>query len=56
MLDESKDLFLREGKEKEKALYFVCGPSSFMIDIKNGLISLGIRVNRIKIEVFGVDG
>ncbi|RDW65194.1 flavohemoprotein [Coleophoma crateriformis] len=47
-LDKEKDLFL--GTEAE---YYICGPESFMADIKRDLIENGVVESRINLESFG---
>jgi nitric oxide dioxygenase len=49
-LDQSKELFLHD----PEAEYYLCGPEGFMRDMKNRLIELGVAVERIQLEVFGV--
>lgn len=33
--------------------YFICGPTSFMSDIKRGLVDVGVPEESIRLEVFG---
>lgn len=42
-------LYLEDAKTK----YFVCGPSTFMSEIRRGLLEVGVEDSRIKMEVFG---
>ena len=44
------DLFL----DNDRAEYFICGPDSFMVDMKKALIGLGVAEERVILEVFGV--
>lgn len=48
-LDNEKDLLL----DNNSALYFVCGPESFMADVEEGLLKMGVRQDLIHLEVFG---
>ncbi|KAN0063637.1 hypothetical protein ACQY0O_004133 [Thecaphora frezii] len=48
-LDAQKDLFTDDAA----ALYFVCGPVSFMDDVQSHLERLGVEARRIKQEKFG---
>ncbi|KAL2868922.1 flavohemoprotein [Aspergillus lucknowensis] len=51
-LDENKDLFL-DNKETE---YFVCGPTSFMVETKKALAAKGVGEARVHMELFGTGG
>jgi ferredoxin-NADP reductase/MOSC domain-containing protein YiiM len=44
---------LRRLNVPEDADFYLCGPSAFLRDMKNGLASWGILASRIHIEVFG---
>lgn len=48
-LDQTNDLFL----DDQHTLYFICGPTSFMTDVKAGLVEMGADADRIKLELFG---
>lgn len=48
-----KDVLFTDNSE---ALYFVCGPAGFMVDIESKLTSLGVSSDRIKMELFGTGG
>jgi nitric oxide dioxygenase len=48
-LDFEKDLCL----DDSRTTYFVCGPDSFMADIRSGLRQRGVDEDRIRMEVFG---
>ncbi|CAI6324676.1 unnamed protein product [Periconia digitata] len=49
---DKKVLFM----DNDQALYFVCGPTQFMLDVESKLKSLGVSGNRIKMELFGTGG
>lgn len=51
-LDAQRDLFVDDPKTK----YFVCGPTSFMVDMKTELKELGVKGERVKMELFGTGG
>ncbi|KAL2818681.1 globin-like protein [Aspergillus granulosus] len=51
-LDESKDLFL----DTKVAEYYVCGPTSFMLDTKKALVGKGVDEARVHMELFGTGG
>ncbi|KAF2642568.1 globin-like protein [Massarina eburnea CBS 473.64] len=38
------------------AQYFICGPTTFMVDTENKLKDLGVSSDRIKVELFGTGG
>ncbi|PVH94328.1 flavohemo protein [Periconia macrospinosa] len=42
--------------DNDKALYFVCGPTQFMLDVESKLKSFGVSGDRIKMELFGTGG
>lgn len=48
-LDPSKDLFLDDSLTE----YYICGPQSFMTDIRTNLKNLGVSDELIKLELFG---
>jgi len=48
-LDPEKELHLSNGRTE----YRVCGPGSFMTDVKQTLIGMGVEEGKVKIEVFG---
>lgn len=48
-LDPEKDFFFN----KKQAGYYVCGPESFMQDVKTGLVAKGVNNERVKLESFG---
>lgn len=48
-LEKSKDLCL----DDKQAKYWVCGPTSFMADVWNGLKRFGVGEDRVKLELFG---
>ncbi|KAK5013901.1 hypothetical protein LTR16_001459, partial [Cryomyces antarcticus] len=49
---KERDLFL--GNEAGK--YYICGPDSSMMDMKNSLRIYGVDGGTIKLELFGTDG
>ncbi|KAL4889921.1 globin-like protein [Aspergillus ambiguus] len=49
---DDKDLYFDE----PTAEYYVCGPDSFMADIKRALVAKGVSADRIKMELFGTGG
>lgn len=51
-LDKNKDLFL----DNSKTEYFVCGPTSFMLDMKKALEAEGVDDKRVHMELFGTGG
>lgn len=51
-LDAKRDLFLDDATTQ----YYVCGPESFMLDVKNKLAAEGVSADRIKMELFGTGG
>ncbi|KAF2130465.1 globin-like protein [Dothidotthia symphoricarpi CBS 119687] len=42
--------------DNDKTLYFVCGPTKFMLDIEAKLKSYGVPRERVKMELFGTGG
>lgn len=50
VLDGEKDLFL---KDRQGAVYYICGPDSFMADIAKKLKSYGVDEKKINLELFG---
>lgn len=50
-LSKIKDEALHLGDPK--AIYFICGPGSFMNDIKRNLTGYGVSEEQVKLEVFG---
>lgn len=48
-LDPDKDLHLSNSSTE----YYVCGPGSFMTDVKKTLLNMGVEESRVKEEVFG---
>ena len=48
-LDRTNELLLYH----DRTQYFVCGPESFITDVKNGLLEMGVEQARIKSELFG---
>jgi nitric oxide dioxygenase len=48
-LDEDQDLLLNN----RDALYFICGPETFMLDNSVALERFGVPSSRIRLEVFG---
>lgn len=48
-LDGEQDLYLNDGR----TVYYVCGPESFMTDVRKFLLAQGVEDERIKLEVFG---
>lgn len=42
--------------DHDKALYFTCGPTQFMLDVESKLKSYGVPAKRIKMELFGTGG
>jgi nitric oxide dioxygenase len=51
-LDGDKDLFLGD----KQAEYYVCGPTSFMVDTKKALVARGVDEARVHMELFGTGG
>lgn len=51
-LDKERDLYIQD----KTAQYYICGPSSFMLDMEKGLKDLGVGEERIKLELFGTGG
>lgn len=47
-LNGEKDLHLNNGQ----AEYFVCGPESFMIDVRKALVARGVSLDRVHLELF----
>jgi len=47
-LDKKKDLHIGD----DSASYFICGPSSFMLDMGKKLESYGVNKDKIKMEIF----
>ena len=47
-LDRDRDLFAAE----PRAEYFICGPETFMADVRRGLVDMGIDKERIYLELF----
>jgi len=47
-LDAEKDLFVNN----PQAEYYICGPESFMIDVRRGLVGMGVDKNRVFLELF----
>lgn len=50
VLDGEKDLFL---KDRQGAVYYICGPDSFMADVAKKLKSYGVDEKKINLELFG---
>ncbi|KAF3933227.1 Flavohemoprotein [Dactylellina cionopaga] len=48
-LDASTDLYL----DNLNTQYFICGPDSFMVELKEVLVSLGAAADNVKYERFG---
>lgn len=48
-LDKEQHLFLDDPSTE----YFVCGPQGFMVDMEDGLRSMGVGHDRIHLEMFG---
>ncbi|KAF2471833.1 globin-like protein [Lindgomyces ingoldianus] len=42
--------------KNDKAQYFVCGPTQFMLDVEAKLKSFGVVGERVKMELFGTGG
>jgi nitric oxide dioxygenase len=42
--------------DDDKTQYFLCGPTSFMLDIEAKLKSLGVSSERVHLELFGTGG
>jgi nitric oxide dioxygenase len=51
-LDKQEELFLHQDKTE----YYICGPTSFMIDSERTLVQYGVDPARIHMELFGVGG
>ncbi|RAH71140.1 flavohemoprotein [Aspergillus aculeatinus CBS 121060] len=51
-LDKQKDLYLEDATTK----YYICGPTAFMLDVKQKLTAAGVADDRIKMELFGTGG
>ncbi|KAJ5110441.1 hypothetical protein N7532_000976 [Penicillium argentinense] len=51
-LDSTNDLFLDDFQTE----YYICGPDKFMTDTKSSLEGLGVKADRIKMELFGTGG
>jgi nitric oxide dioxygenase len=49
-LDSEDDLFVNN----KRALYYICGPESFMAYVEAGLKDMGVEQDRIRKEAFGV--
>ncbi|KAK0713338.1 globin-like protein [Lasiosphaeria miniovina] len=47
-LDRDADLFLADAR----ADYFICGPETFMVDMRRALVALGVDKPRIFLELF----
>jgi nitric oxide dioxygenase len=47
-LDKEADLFL----SNPRAEYFICGPETFMIDVRHALMAMGVDKSRIFLELF----
>ncbi|EON66830.1 nitric oxide dioxygenase [Coniosporium apollinis CBS 100218] len=48
-LDKERDLFVANRETR----YFLCGPTSFMLDIQAKLESFGVDESRLKLELYG---
>ncbi|KAH8730704.1 globin-like protein [Phaeosphaeriaceae sp. PMI808] len=42
--------------DNEQTMYFVCGPTQFMLDMEAKLKSYGVPAERVKMELFGTGG
>jgi nitric oxide dioxygenase len=42
--------------DNDKAQYFTCGPTQFMLDVERKLKSYGVPAEKIKMELFGTGG
>jgi nitric oxide dioxygenase len=51
-LNADKDLFLNDRRSQ----YFVCGPTSFIVDVQRGLRERGVEQDRVHAELFGTGG
>ncbi|KAA8650227.1 hypothetical protein EYZ11_004440 [Aspergillus tanneri] len=51
-MDGVKDLFLDDAMTE----YYICGPTGFMVSMKEGLLKRGVSGDRIKMELFGTGG
>ncbi|KAH9932218.1 globin-like protein [Fomitopsis serialis] len=51
-LDREKDLFVGD----KRAQYFVCGPTSFMVDMEKALKGYSVEDERVHLELFGAGG
>jgi nitric oxide dioxygenase len=51
-LDKKEELFLYRTKTE----YYICGPTSFMIECERALVEYGVGPSRIHMELFGVGG
>ncbi|OOF91437.1 hypothetical protein ASPCADRAFT_400189 [Aspergillus carbonarius ITEM 5010] len=51
-LDAKTALFLDDATTQ----YYVCGPESFMVDVRVKLTAAGVAADRIKMELFGTGG
>lgn len=49
-LDTERDLLI----DHDDALYFICGPESFMVETCSALKKLGVPEQRIRLEIFGI--
>lgn len=47
-LDEEHDLFIGDAK----AEYYICGPETFMTDMRKALVEMGVDKNRVHLELF----
>lgn len=47
-LDQEKELFVHD----RRAEYYICGPESFMLDIRKKLVELGVNRQRVFLELF----
>lgn len=47
-LDQERELFVQD----RRAEYYICGPERFMLDVRKGLVELGVDRNRVFLELF----
>jgi nitric oxide dioxygenase len=52
LLHPELDLYLNDRQTE----YYICGPSLFMLAMRDSLLSLGVGATRIKVELFGTGG